>query len=312
MTTIDFQAGGRNHHYGRIAHWLGGYLWSRRADIDVNIRVGTHYRELTAVGEGRAHLGVATPAMAARLAVLGQGTYGRVYPSLRSIGVVPHRDALVFGIAREMGLHGLDDVRRRRPPLRLLVPPESTLVGHAASRVLAAHGITRTLLESWGGRWIVTDTAQDALIMMLNGEAEALVNESVPQTFRPLSMRRPIELISFDPGVLDRLERMEGYGWKSLQAGTVEGQSQPVLGLNWDHWIVVAHAQVPDEIAYYLAEAFLNDAHRLERQYTADNRLKQEEISLEYPMDPEVVAHEVTVPLHQGAEIRYREAGILR
>src|SRR2546425_12258507 len=66
MTAFDIQAGGSNHHYGRIAHWLGVALWRRFPDATVNIKVGTAYRDLSAVGDGLAHIGVATPALAAR------------------------------------------------------------------------------------------------------------------------------------------------------------------------------------------------------------------------------------------------------
>src|SRR6266571_2016490 len=102
MTTIDFQAGGRNQHYGRIAHWLAGALWEKFPDITVNIKVGNDYRDLRAVGDGLAQIGVSTPAVSARLCQDGQATYDHPRPALRSIGVVPHRDALVLGAIQEL------------------------------------------------------------------------------------------------------------------------------------------------------------------------------------------------------------------
>jgi TRAP-type uncharacterized transport system substrate-binding protein len=84
-----------------------------------------------------------------------------------------------------------------------------------------------------------------------------------------------------------------------------------VIGLSWDHWIVVAHADLPDDLGYALADAFCSHAWALERQYTADNRLGPDDCSLEAPMRLAVVAGEVTVPLHPGAEKRYREAGVV-
>jgi TRAP-type uncharacterized transport system substrate-binding protein len=138
-----------------------------------------------------------------------------------------------------------------------------------------------------------------------------MINESIPQSFRPLSKARPIRLLSFHEDAARELQAEQGYRWRVVPAGTVYNQDQPVIGLDWQHWIVVAHADLPHEIAYSLADAFFREPVRLERQYTADNRLAAEDVSMEAPMRPEAVANEVCVPLHPGAEARYREAGVL-
>jgi TRAP-type uncharacterized transport system substrate-binding protein len=313
MTTIDFQAGGRNHHYGRIAHWLAGHLYERMPDVAINIKVGEDFRDLRPVGDGVTQLGVQTPAVSARLCYDGTATYeDRPRPALRSIGVVPHRDALVLGAVQELGLTAIDDIREREVPLRLSVPFESALTGHASKHLLALHGITRAALEGWGGRWIDTDSAQDAWKMVAAGAADAMINESIPQSFRPLSRQRPIRLLQMRQEAVDELQAELGYRWRQVAAGSVVGQDEPVIGLSWEHWIVVAHVSLPDEIAYYLADAFFTDTTRLERQYTADGRLAPEDCSLEAPMRPEVVATEVTIPLHPGAERRFREGGVLK
>ncbi len=313
MTTIDFQAGGRNHHYGRIAHWLAGHLWERMPDVSVNIKVGEEYRDLRAVGDGRCQLGVQTPAVSARLAYDGTATYSdRPRPALRAIGVVPHRDALVLGAVQELGLSSIDEIRERRVPLRLSVPVESMMTGHASKQLLALHGITREELEGWGGQWIDTDSAQEAWRMVAAGAADAMINESIPQSFRPLSKARPIRLLQMRQDAVEELQAELGYRWRQVPAGSVYGQDEPVIGLSWEHWIVVAHESLPGEIAYHLADAFFTDRTRLERQYTADNRLPPDQVSLEAPMNPEVVAGEVTIPLHPGAERRYREGGALK
>jgi TRAP-type uncharacterized transport system substrate-binding protein len=313
MTRIfDFQAGGRNPHYGRISHWLAGHLWQTLPDVEVNIKVGDAYKDLRAVGDGLAQIGISTPAVAARMCADGQATFDHPRPALRSIGVVPHRDALVFGAIRELGLSSIDDVRERQVPLRLSIPDEDQLTGHASRQVLALHGITQQALESWGGEWIVTESAQAGWKLVASGGADAMINESIPQSWRPLAKTRPIRLLTMRREAADELQAELGYRWRTVGAGTVEGQEEDVIGLSWDHWIVVAHADLPDEVAAALADAFITDAHHLERQYTADGRLKEDECSLEYPMRPEVVANEVTVPLHPGAAQRFREAGALR
>jgi TRAP-type uncharacterized transport system substrate-binding protein len=185
------------------------------------------------------------------------------------------------------------------------------LTGHASRHVLARHGITPDALASWGGRWIDTESAQDAWKMVLDGSADAMINESIPQAIRPLSERRPIRLLSMRQDAVEALQAEVGYRWRPVPAGTVVGQEEPVVGLSWDHWIVVAHADLPDEIAYTLADAFCSAADRLERQYTAYGRLTPEQSSLESPIRPEVVANEVTIPLHPGAYQRFHEAGVL-
>jgi TRAP-type uncharacterized transport system substrate-binding protein len=147
--------------------------------------------------------------------------------------------------------------------------------------------------------------------MVADGVADAMIDESIPQSFRPLAKRRPIRLLEMRQDAVDALQAEVGYRWRTVPAGTITGQDEPVLGLSWDHWIVVAHADLPDDLAYTLADAFCTQRERIERQYTASYRLTGDDCSLEYPMRPEVCATEVTVPLHPGAEARYREAGVL-
>jgi TRAP-type uncharacterized transport system substrate-binding protein len=311
VKTYSFQAGTMNPHYGRISHWLSSWLCERLPDVAVDIKVGRVYEDLRAVGDGLAQIGVTTPAAAARLCMDGEAEYERPRPALRSIGVVPHRDALVVGAIRELGLASVDDIRERRAPLRLSVPVESMMTGHASRHVLARHDITRESLEAWGGQWIDTDSAQAAWRMVADGTADAMINESIPQSFKVLARRRPIRLLSMREDAVERLHEELGYVWRRVPAGTVTGQEEPVIGLSWDHWIVVAHADLPNEVGYALADAFCSHAWALERQYTADNRIGPDDCSLEAPMRLEVVAGEVTVPLHPGAEKRYREAGIV-
>jgi TRAP-type uncharacterized transport system substrate-binding protein len=311
MTTYDFQAGGTNPHYGRIAHWLAGSLWQRKPDVTINIKVGNDYQELSAVGDGLAQIGISTPAMAARLCYDGNAEFDRPRPALRAIGVVPHRDALVMGTIAELGLLSIEQVREDRVPLKLSVPVEEMMTGHASRHVLARHGITREALEGWGGEWIDTESAQDGWKMVRDGRADSMINESIPQSFRPLAKARPFRLLEMRQDALEALEADQGYRWRPVPAGNLKGQDEPVLGLSWEHWIVVAHADLPDDIAYALADAFCTNALNLERQYTADNRLAPEDCSMEAPMQLKVVAGEVTIPLHPGAERRFREAGAL-
>jgi len=195
--------------------------------------------------------------------------------------------------------------------LKLSVPVPEMMTGHASRHVLERHGITREALEDWGGEWIDTPSAQDAWKMVAAGRADAMINESIPQSFRPLAKARPFGLLEMRQTALEDLQAALGYRWRPVAAGSIVGQQEPVLGLSWEHWIVVAHADLPDAIAYSLADAFCTNALRLERQYTADNRLAPEDCSLEAPMQLRVVAGEVTIPLHPGAERRFREAGAL-
>lgn len=124
--------------------------------------------------------------------------------------------------------------------------------------------------------------------------------------FRPLSKIRPIGLLAFHEAAARALQAEHGYRWRVVPVGTVYNQDEPVIGLDRQHWIVVAHADVPDDIAYSLTDAFFREPVRLERQYTADRRLAPEDVSMEAPM---VVANEVCVPLDPGALAHYRQAG---
>ena len=83
--------------------------------------------------------------------------------------------------------------------------------------------------------------------------------------------------------------------------------TEPVTTLDFSDFLMMARADLEDDVAYLLAWAMCETRDILERQY---RHIPPERSPVTYPLDPVKIAR-TTIQLHPGAERYYREAGYL-
>jgi uncharacterized protein len=266
---------------------------------------------LLAVGRGEVDVALVTPASFAAMALDGRGPLkGESFPNLRALGHVPQHDRLIFAVRKEFGIASFDELRKKKPALRIVAGLDNNenFMGLAAQELMAKSGIPRSEFESWGGRYIEHETPGDCVAEMMKGNADAIIQEAI-MTHYWHSMADKIDLtyVEIEPKARDALKQELGWSTATLPKGYMRGMDREMEFIDFSHFLLVARADLPDDVAYALSWCLVERWSNLEDQY---RHLKPERSPVSYPLDPKAAARP-PIALHPGSERYFRQAGHL-
>lgn len=183
------------------------------------------------------------------------------------------------------------------------------LVGRRVSTEAPGSGaetIALAILDTFG-----IDPDQDFTRARLsqNESADALVDRVVDAVFlnfaypaaavEQMAQVRNIDLVALEPDMLERIIEAHPYFVPSvIPGGTYRGVDNDVLALG-DSNVIVAHASMPDDLAYQIVKTVYENAEALHPVHPVALQLV-----------PENGIHS-PIPLHPGAERYFREVGVL-
>lgn len=305
--TLNFVGDWGMANFHRICSWLTQQFCDRAGpDSRVaiwNVRYGG-IEAVTAVFRGEAQLAIATPAQMITTALDGQGIFAPfgAMPSLRALAVLPQNDRMVLAIDPKFGIRSFEDLRSIKPALRIATSTNdgTNLIGYTAYAYLKAHGITESELASWGGSIVTAHRPEQAIMLVLSGQADAILQEAIMtpwwediiqnKKFIPL----PMEASALEKFVLEN-------------PGTTNPQPQPLPCLDFSDFVILVREDLPDDVAHLLTWCVVETRGAIEGQY---HHLRPDRSPLTYPLDPRKMAQS-PVPLHPGAAKYYKEAGYL-
>jgi TRAP-type uncharacterized transport system substrate-binding protein len=289
------EMGERSGPHSRFATWNG------RGGID----------SVRAVGRGIVDLALTTPAAFARMALDGRGPYaGEPYPFLRALGTVPQRDRLVLAIDASRNIRSFDDLRARRPALRIATSVNDGVnnIGLAAHTILDLAGITREKLESWGGRFVEAERPDACIEFIKRGEADAVFQEAIMTPWwRELTEARDLTFVPIERAVLDQVERDFGWPRAVLPGGYFRNLPQPLETLDFSDFMIIVRDDMPDDIAELLAFCIAETSEALEIQY---RHIPPDKSPVTYPLVPTEMA-KTAIPLHPAAARYYVSKGYI-
>ncbi|KAH8700317.1 hypothetical protein BGW36DRAFT_425147 [Talaromyces proteolyticus] len=317
--TLNFVGDWGMANFHRICSWLTQQFCDRagpESRVAIwNIRNGG-IEAVVEVFTGEKQLAIATPAQLMSTALTGEGIfapYGPM-PTLRALAVLPQNDRMILAIDSKYGISTFEELRRKKPALRIATSRNdgTNFIGYIAFAYMKAHGITEETLLSWGGKFVTATRPEQAFELVVNGEADALLQEAImtPWWEEVVERRKFIPL----PAEEDALDRFmseqagaatphkepvpQGF-WKSL--------SRPLPGLDFSDFVVLVREDLPEDIAYLLTWSLVETREMIERQY---RHLPPEKSPLSYPLQPRNMAR-TPLPLHPGAKHYFTEAGYL-
>ncbi|MET7512228.1 TAXI family TRAP transporter solute-binding subunit [Streptomyces sp. NPDC005480] len=288
-------------------HRVCGWIAQELAD-----RCGPHTRIATwnsrgfsdavrAVGRGEVQVALTTPTAFAVAALDGRGVYvDEHYPDLRTLGVVPQRDRLVVAVDKKHNITSFAELRAQKPALKLATSLHDGVnhVGLAAHEVLTRSGVD---IIGWGGELLEDERPFESLDHVKEGRADAIVHEAVMLPAWQ-EIGRHLNFLEVERDVLDSLAA--DYGWPDA---VVDDEYFPdraaFTTLDFSDFLVVARADLPEDLAYAIAWVLGETRHIIEGQY---RHLPPERSPITYPLDPHTMGRS-PVPLHPGAA-RYYEA----
>lgn len=311
---VHFQGdwGWANLH--RISGWLASQLLSHSAK-GTRIAVwtgGAGIDAMRAVDSGEVDVSLFVPAGFAPMGLDGRGYFrGESFPALRALGTMPQIDAIVFAIPKRFGIHSFEELRAKRPPLRISTSLDdgNNTLGYAVQTIMATAGVPRALLESWGGGYVEGGPPYECAAFVAQGRADAFFYEAImTDSWRNLANAIDFHFIPVEEAVLDELERTLGWARRTIPAGYHRGMDKPLTTVDFSDFLLLCRDDMEDDVAYLLAWAMCETREILERQY---RHLPPERSAVTYPLDPVKIAR-TSIPLHAGARRYYEAAGYLR
>lgn len=276
-------------------------IWSGSGAID----------SLRAVGRGEVDIAFVVPEPLVRMVLDGYGLApNERYPHVRALGYVPQNDRLLFAVRKELGLTSFADIRAKKPKLRLTTGPDDgiSFIGIGAKHLLQASGLTRDDILAWGGSILDYDEPHEHTGAMVDGRADAVITEAIMTPYwRHMAETLDLTFIPVEPEASAVLQRDMQWATSSLPAGYVPGITQELPCMDFSHFLLLTTDALPDDIAYGIAWCMVEKWEGIEAQY---RHLKPERSPITYPLNPKAICR-TTVPLHQGAERYYRDAGHL-
>ena len=237
-----------------------------------------------------------------------RGTHSYVkegaYPRLRALATIMHPAWLGVAVRWETGITDLGQIRERKLPVRVLGG-----TGEMFAPIWEHYGLSRELIESWGGRFLPTpvrapgtpfvsapwvrggqlDVIMDNLYAAYTIEANLWFEAAVLMDLRFLPL--PDDLIQ---RICKELGGEPGF----IPYRLFRGVEAPTASVSRPWQLIFGRDDMPDDFAYLLAKAL------------DDNRHLFRETLLPYSYDSKTVARE-DIPLHPGAARYYREMGYL-
>ena len=215
-----------NANFHLVAGLITAHMrWRSERGSTFWIKTGTGSRDnLEAVAAGEVDVGITTPFDVA-LEWGRNGSHffnGVAYPNLRALGYYPHDDRVVFAVRADMGIASFDDIRKKKPPLRIATTfhdPDNMLTW-VIDLILKMHGIDPADIEKWGGGWFEHDHPRKCLPKVTNGIANAVFHEGimVPQ-WHELVETIQMRFIPMEELVLSRLKQEYGLRPSVLKKG---------------------------------------------------------------------------------------------
>jgi len=306
-------------NFPRIAAWLfQGYYsttphGSFRGDI---LFIGDGAVVATKrVCDGEAHFTITTPNAVAYEFYKGIGLTNKPCPSLRGLFKMPQRDLITFAVREDLGVKTLDDIIRKKIPLKTATGPDNTrAIGFLYREFLKAAGISEEQVESWGGGIAPADLGGEAIAAVMDGKANALFQEGdvpIAPNWKPLNQKYPMRVISIPDSVIDKLKPLGFYKFEyTIPKGRYPGFLDNVQTIDYSDWIVLADASVPDDIAYHMAKIAAERHNDFEAQYPKMLPAGSEGLD-QYVVNPKFMWKDLGAPIHPGAAKYFKEKGLM-
>jgi TRAP transporter TAXI family solute receptor len=221
------------------------------------------------VGKGEADLGLSSP-FVTKWAVDGTLAFeDNKYDNLRLL--ITGLDTYFFAaVARkDVKFNSLKEIKDKKLKVSLATQPNRTLADFAGSLLLSAYDLSYEEIESYGGK--VTHTSSEVITdNMKDGRIDLLLeyfNIGHPM-LTDIATLTPIKFIPTELEIADEMCQKYSFSQVLLPAGSFPGQDEDIqlIGSSTN---VIASSDMPDEIAYVITKALVENYEYLQKNMAA-------------------------------------------
>jgi hypothetical protein len=256
---------------------------------EVNLEDGTNVRI-----NARVDFGVTSSSM---LSSAYKGAAGKEsYSNLRLIAKIEDPYYFLVAVRKESGIKDFATIKQRHLPVRIMGADANMMT------ILKYYGITSEDIQAWGGKMRVTrDEALKGDFDIVAGFLASPSLNPESSSWTTLSQKFDLYFLELPEDLLKLLaQQNEDAEFVDVHYGLLRGITRLIKTLGRSGESVFARDDTPEQAAYDLAKA-IDENHGALKWYI---RI--------YTYDPKTVWQNFGVPLHQGAERYYREAGYMK
>lgn len=272
-------------------------------DYNINVKTGGALGNLIMIGRDQAQFGHSSSGLALA-AYNGQEPYEQRMENLRGIAKVME-SSFQFLTLENVPIDSLAELREKQYPLKIAVGPRGRENELLSRRVLEANGISYDDIRDWGGR-VEFISISDANSLIRDGHLEAVtILSGLP--YAPvveINSARQLQMLPLSDETVTTMQEQYGYTATEIKASTYEGIDSPVPSVAGGV-VLVTNSNVSAETAYQLTQAVCSDQGR-DRLATLSGSISS------YLASIEACASGIGIPLHEGAERYFSEAGIVQ
>lgn len=223
---------------------------------------------------------------------LGQPPFEKKMENIREIAVIYPQPAQFYAL-KGSGIKTVNDLKGKR----VGVQPKGYAAEAFNEAVLKAAGLSYEeikpeFLGELDAANAVRDGHLDAVMGMGNVPYSVIVE---------MAAARNIEMVTIPDAVMDKMTTANKGLWRyTVPAGTYRGVDEPYVTLASGVHIVARH-DLPDDLAEQVTRALLAALPTFQEQFASFKATT-----------PEVMAQDVGIPFHPGAEKVYRSQGLLK
>jgi len=279
---------------------------------ELEVRMGWRGSELGGTGPAllvdrkKCDFGFGNPVGLSAMAYLGRGFYKKKIP-LRAIGVFPTWDRLIFAVRQDIGIESLEDIKKRKYPLRISTRRRGKLQTtiYAIEEVLKASGMSFRDIERWGGKIMEAPnpSGPDRRDHIQSGKADAVFDEGV-KSWGPTALNAGMRFLPVNDAAAHHMSKL-GFPSAMLTRKHYPKLERDIRCVDFSGWTFFCHADLPSAIAYAMAKA-VDLCHK---QIPVDHFDKRPMTIREFCRGGE--AGQLNIPLHPGAKKYFRERGYL-
>jgi TRAP-type uncharacterized transport system substrate-binding protein len=313
-TGLELAAGLFTKCSSELASQLSISLTSGQSDSrQTSLRIGINgdvmggMRAPLEIGQRRVDIAYVNPAAIVAMAFRGKGYYKQKM-GLRVLGCFPSWDRIALVVAKDLGVKSLDDIARRKIPLRVStrLSGVNNSTYYTISTILALYGLSFDKIKRWGGKVqeCARPFAAERLRSIAQRSVDAIFDEGISTVggWLDQALENGYEILSLDPDKVKKLERM-GYTRAVLPKSRYRQCRDDVLSIDFSGWSLVTHRWLPNKLAYAAVE-------------TIDERQSVIPVDDDKPLDMRMLCNStgkcpLQIPLHPGAVKYYREKGYL-
>ena len=313
LLELTFQGDWGQANLHRICGWLAQEVGDRCAPGSRfgiwNGRAGTD--AVRAVLDHQVDVALLTPTAAMGLiAATAEAPAQAGAERLRALGTLPQRDRLVTCVDADLGVSTMGDLAGLLPDLRIATSADDgvNLIGMAAHRMLAAAGLAAEDVRKAGGSFSYFERPFPAVAAFRDGLANVLVHEAIMMpAWQRVADRKRVTYLDVDPSVA---EVFAGWNWPTavVPAGYLPTLDRDLTALEFSDFVLMCHADLPDDVAGLIAWCMVATRDALEVQY---RHIPPDRSPLTYPLEPAAIAR-APIPLHPAAEATFAALGDAR